>query len=117
MLGPARWGSLEALWSGYVITADGAGNFKLPLLFLCMLLPLVFHGGGKISLDHLLLKISGRDSGITDRLWSVRGLPGEDPVALGAQGAFLTRSQGVWEYEQIAQLLLRGDLAGREVIQ
>jgi putative oxidoreductase len=64
---PAQWGSLGQLWSGYVITADGAGNFKLPLLLLVMLLPLVFHGGGKISLDQLLLKLTGRDSCVTDR--------------------------------------------------
>ena len=63
---PAQWNSFAQLWSGYVITADDAGNFKLPLLFLVMLLPLVFHGGGKISLDHLLLKITGRDSCISD---------------------------------------------------
>ena len=64
---PAQWGSLSELWSGYVITADGAGNFKLPLLFLLMLLPLIFHGGGKLSLDHLLLKFSGRDGTVADR--------------------------------------------------
>jgi hypothetical protein len=29
--------------------------------------PLVFNGGGKVSLDHLLLKFSGRDSLLTDR--------------------------------------------------
>lgn len=64
---PAQWGSLGELWSGYVITADGAGNYKLPLLFVVMLLPLVFHGGGKISLDHVLLKLTGRDSYLSDR--------------------------------------------------
>ena len=37
----------------------GAGNFKLPLLFLIMLLPLVFHGGGGISLDRILLRLRG----------------------------------------------------------
>ena len=64
---PAQWNSLAGLWEGYVISADGAGNFKLPLLFAIILLPLVFHGGGKISLDHLLLRITGRDSCVTDR--------------------------------------------------
>ena len=64
---PARWGTLEQLWQGYVITADGAGNFKLPLLFVVMLLPLVFHGGGKVSLDHLLLKLTGRNDCVNDR--------------------------------------------------
>jgi putative oxidoreductase len=56
---PADWSSLSALWDGYVITARGAGNFKLPLLLLIMLLPLVFHGGGGISLDRLLLGLRG----------------------------------------------------------
>ena len=65
---PAEWGSLGALWEGYVITAKGAGNFKLPLLFVGMLLPLVFYGGGRLSLDHVLLKITGRDTCVTDRI-------------------------------------------------
>lgn len=65
---PAEWNSFAQLWKGYVITSDGAGNYKLPLLFVVMLLPLVFHGGGKLSLDHLLLKLTGRDSCIDDRI-------------------------------------------------
>jgi len=65
---PAQWSSLDVLWSGYVITAKSAGNFKLPLLFMVMLLPLVFYGGGKISFDQLLLKITGRNAGAHDRL-------------------------------------------------
>jgi putative oxidoreductase len=64
---PAEWGSFAELWSGYAITPRGAGNFKLPLLFVVMLLPLVFHGGGKISLDHLLITMSGRISQLEDR--------------------------------------------------
>jgi putative oxidoreductase len=58
---PAEWNGLAELWSGYVITPKGSGNFKLPLLFVIMLLPLVFHGGGKFSLDHLLVTFSGRN--------------------------------------------------------
>ena len=65
---PGEWNSLAQLWSGYVITAKDAGNFKLPLLFVIILLPLVFHGGGKISVDHLLLKFTGRDSYTSDRM-------------------------------------------------
>lgn len=64
---PANWDSLGTLWEGYVITAKGAGNFKLPLLFALMLLPLVFYGGGKFSLDHLLIKLSRRDDRLDDR--------------------------------------------------
>lgn len=57
---PADWDSLSALWAGYAITAKGsAGNYKLALLFIVMLMPLVFHGGGKLSLDHLLAKRIG----------------------------------------------------------
>ena len=65
---PAEWHSLGILWEGYLITPKGGGNFKLPLLFMLLLLPLVFHGGGKVSLDYLLLKLTGRDSCISDRL-------------------------------------------------
>lgn len=62
---PAEWNSLGQLWEGYVITSNGSGNFKLPLLFVVMLLPLVFHGGGQLSLDHVLVKMSrsGSDEG------------------------------------------------------
>jgi len=65
---PAEWSSLAELWSGYVITAGDAGNYKLPLLFAVILLPLIFYGGGKISTDHLLLKLTGRDSYTGDRI-------------------------------------------------
>jgi putative oxidoreductase len=54
---PESWDSLAQLWQGYAITDTGAGNFKLPLLFAIMLLPLVFGGAGRISVDDLL---SGR---------------------------------------------------------
>lgn len=57
---PAEWSSLGELWSGYVITAKGEGNYKLPLLFVVILLPLVFHGGGRLSLDRVLLNMTGR---------------------------------------------------------
>lgn len=65
---PVQWDGLSGLWEGYVITAKGAGNFKLALLFILMLLPLVFHGGGRPSLDYLLVKIGGREAGFDDRL-------------------------------------------------
>lgn len=51
---PESWSSLAELWQGYAISNDGYGNFKLPLLFALMLLPLVLGGAGKLSLDHLL---------------------------------------------------------------
>jgi putative oxidoreductase len=64
---PAEWGSLAELWSGYVITPEGAGNYKLPLLFTVMLLPLVFYGGGKLSMDQLLIKLTRRTGLLDDR--------------------------------------------------
>ena len=66
---PDMWHSLQMLWEGYAITDRGAGNFKLPLLFIVMLLPLVFGGAGNLSLDHLLRRLTGRAAnvqGITD---------------------------------------------------
>jgi putative oxidoreductase len=54
----AHWPDMIAMWSdlakGYAITDMGFGNFKLPLLFVVMLLPIIFQGPGKISLDYLL---------------------------------------------------------------
>jgi len=54
----AHWPDMVAMWGdlakGYAITDMGYGNFKLPLLFVVMLLPLIFQGPGKISLDFLL---------------------------------------------------------------
>lgn len=55
-----HWPDMISMWSdlakGYAITDMGHGNFKLPLLFVVMLLPIVFSGPGKISLDHLLAR-------------------------------------------------------------
>ena len=54
---PDDWNSLSELWEGYRVTAKGdSGNFRVPLLFIAMLLPLMFMGGGKLSLDHLIAK-------------------------------------------------------------
>jgi putative oxidoreductase len=58
-----HWPSMVTMWSdlakGYAITDMGHGNFKLPLLFSVMLLPLIFSGAGKFSLDHLIAKRFG----------------------------------------------------------
>ena len=61
---PAEWASLGELWSqGYDISDSDGGNFKLPLLFIVMLLPLVFRGAGWLSLDHLICRMTGCDAG------------------------------------------------------
>mgnify|MGYP001821581829 CR=1 FL=1 len=51
---PDSWNTFGELWQGYAISDKGFGNYKLPLLLLIMLLPLLFNGAGKLSLDNLL---------------------------------------------------------------
>lgn len=51
---PADWNTLGQLWQGYAITDKGFGNYKLPLILLVMLLPLLLGGAGKASLDRLI---------------------------------------------------------------
>ncbi|MCB1628606.1 MAG: DoxX family protein [Xanthomonadales bacterium] len=55
---PESYGSLSELWQGYAIRNEGMGNFKMPLLFMLMLLPIVFQGPGRISLDRLLVTLT-----------------------------------------------------------
>lgn len=71
---PVDYANLGELWQGYVITADGFGNYKLPLLFILMLLPLVFNGGGKLSLDHLLISLRDANDSLDDRIGGVQCL-------------------------------------------
>lgn len=52
---PTEWASLAELWQGYAVTDKGYGNFKLPLLYVLMLLPLLLRGAGPLSLDGLLM--------------------------------------------------------------
>lgn len=60
---PESYSSLSELWKGYAISDKGYGNYKLALLFIIMLVPLAFNGGGKLSLDHVLNKfLSGQDN-------------------------------------------------------
>ncbi len=53
---PDDWNGLAELWKGYAITDKGFGNYRVPLLFIAMLFPLIFLGAGKLSLDNLLAK-------------------------------------------------------------
>lgn len=85
---PGEWGSLAELWKGYSISDKGFGNFKLPLLFVVILLPLVFYGGGKLSLDHIILKVMGRDASVNDRIGDLAAA-GWAFVVLGACLVFL----------------------------
>jgi putative oxidoreductase len=82
---PADFGSLSELWRGYAISDKGFGNFKLPLLFALMLLPLVFQGGGKLSLDALLAARAGTTprAPVQDvRAWGLAALVLGLPLAL-----------------------------------
>ena len=54
---PTEWHTLSDLLTGYRITdkaGDGFGNYKLPLLYILMFLPLLFNGAGKASVDYLI---------------------------------------------------------------
>ncbi len=53
---PENWSTLSELWKGYAISSSEYGNYKLPLIYIIMLLPLLFNGAGKFSLDYLLSK-------------------------------------------------------------
>ncbi|MGH8050284.1 MAG: HvfX family Cu-binding RiPP maturation protein [Methylococcales bacterium] len=71
---PMDWQTLKDLVMGYAISNDGFGNFKLPFLFAAMLLPLIFRGAGKFSLDALIAVFIYRDDqeNILDlRAWSL----------------------------------------------
>jgi putative oxidoreductase len=48
---PEQWNSLAELWKGYAITNQGYGNYKLPLMYLFMLMSLLLSGAGRLSLD------------------------------------------------------------------
>jgi putative oxidoreductase len=48
---PDSWNSWAELMQGYGFTDNGQGNFKLPVLFIGMLLPLVLMGAGRLSVD------------------------------------------------------------------
>ncbi len=51
---PDSWHTYSELMQGYAFTDKGFGNFKLPVLFLGMLLPLILCGPGRLSVDHWL---------------------------------------------------------------
>lgn len=57
---PESWSTLSELAQGYVLTDQGHGNFKLPTIFLGMLLPLILLGPGRFSLDGAIRSRLGR---------------------------------------------------------
>lgn len=82
---PMDWQSFKDLAMGYAISDKGFGNFKLPLIFAVMLLPLVFQGAGKFSLDAVLSGMAGNGQrrGVLDvAAWGLALLVIGVPVAL-----------------------------------
>ena len=51
---PDSWDTIAELWKGYAVSDKGYGNYRIPLLFIAMLWPLLFLGAGKLSIDHLV---------------------------------------------------------------
>lgn len=56
---PAQWSSLAELAQGYSITDHGFGNYKLPLIYLVALVPLVLKGSGALSIDGAVRRVLG----------------------------------------------------------
>ncbi|MDJ0793272.1 MAG: DoxX family protein [Woeseiaceae bacterium] len=53
---PDEWNSLAELWKGYSVSDKGFGNYRIPLLFIAMLFPLMFMGPGRLSLDRIIAR-------------------------------------------------------------
>lgn len=54
---PDHWNTFAELLKGYRISdseQDGFGNYKLPLLYIIMFIPLLLNGAGKLSVDYLV---------------------------------------------------------------
>lgn len=54
---PEHFNSMSEFLRGYRLIdedGDGFGNYKLPVIYLVMLLPLLFNGAGKLSLDYII---------------------------------------------------------------
>lgn len=82
---PMNWQTLQDLAMGYAISDKGFGNFKLPLIFAVMLLPLVFKGAGRFSLDALIARRLSTPpmQGVQDTLaWGLAGLVVGLPLSL-----------------------------------
>jgi putative oxidoreductase len=58
---PESWMTLAELLQGYVLTDTGHGNFKLPVIFLGMFVPLILLGPGKLSLDMVVRSLWQRN--------------------------------------------------------
>lgn len=73
---PESWATFGELARGYVFTDQGHGNFKLPVIFLGMLLPLMLMGPGRLSLDAL---VRARFAGVLPWRFRPAGVSGRAP--------------------------------------
>lgn len=48
------WSSFHDMLLGYSISDKGYGNYKLPLLYIVMFIPLLLSGPGKLSVDYFI---------------------------------------------------------------
>jgi len=55
---PTQWSGLAELARGYSITDHGFGNYKLPLIYLVALVPLLLKGSGGLSVDALVRRFA-----------------------------------------------------------
>ncbi len=83
---PDDWMMFSDLLQGYAITDKGHGNYKLPLLFLVMLVPLILRGPGRLSVDALLVhwfKLDAEPDPIADTTaWGLAALALGLPLAM-----------------------------------
>jgi putative oxidoreductase len=57
---PSEWNTVSELLQGYSISNNGFGNYKLPVLYLAMLVPLLFLGPGRLSVDYAVRRLLKR---------------------------------------------------------
>ena len=53
---PEGWSSVSDMLSGYAISDEGKGSYKLPLIYIVMFIPLLVMGPGRISIDFLIAR-------------------------------------------------------------
>lgn len=83
---PSDWMMFSDLAEGYAITDKGHGNYKLPLLFLVMLVPLILRGAGRLSLDAVVsqwFKTEPHPEPVADLVaWGLAGVAVGLPLAM-----------------------------------